>query len=91
MNEEPVPLIVQVQPNANQNRVVCFEDGVLHLRIAAPATNNKANQELLKFLSNILGVSRTCLKIEKGITSKRKRIAIRGLTQDRVARQLKEY
>lgn len=91
MNEEPVALVVQVQPNATQNRVARFEDGVLHLKIAAPATKGKANQELLKFLSDILGVSRAHLTIEKGMTSKKKKITIIGLTQNQVARQLEKY
>jgi len=91
VNEEPVTLVVQVQPNATQNRVARFEDGVLHMRIAAPATKGKANHELLKFLSDILGVSRAHLTIEKGITSKKKRIAIIGLTQNQVTRQLEKY
>ena len=67
MNEELVTLVVQVQPNATQNRMAHFEDGVMHLQIAAPATKGKANHELLKFLSDILGVSRAHLAIEKGL------------------------
>ena len=91
MNEESLTLVVQVQPNVAQNRVARFEDGILHLRIAAPATKGKANQELLKFLSDILGVSRAHLTIEKGITNKKKTIAITGLTQNQVARQLGKH
>ena len=91
MNEESLAIVVQVQPNATQNRVARFEDGILHLRIAVPATKGKANQELLKFLSDILGVSRAHLTIEKGIISKKKTVAITGLTQNQVARQLEKY
>lgn len=91
MNEESVILVVHVQPNATQNKVVRFGNGILHLKIAAPAIKGKANQELLKFLSNILGVSRSHLTIEKGIISKKKIIAITGLTQDQIARHLKMH
>ena len=91
MNEESVILVVHVQPNATQNKVVRFGNGILHLKIAAPAIKGKANQELLKFLSNILGVSRSHLTIEKGIISKKKIIAITGLTQDQITRHLKMH
>ena len=91
MNEESLTLVVQVQPNATKNRVARFEDGILHLRIAAPATKGKANQELLKFLSNILGVSKAHLTIEKGIISKKKTIAVTGLTQNQVTRRLEKH
>ena len=81
---ERATIIVQVQPNASQNKVVRFADGVLHLRIAAPPVKGKANQELIRFLSDILGVARSNLTIEKGATSKRKVISIQGLGQEEV-------
>lgn len=90
MKEEPATIVVQVQPNASQNRVARFEDGILHLRIAAPPVKGKANRELLRFLSDILGASRTSLTIEKGLTSKRKVIAVTGLTQQQVTALLEK-
>ncbi|MFC2059867.1 DUF167 domain-containing protein [Chloroflexota bacterium] len=88
--EEPAAIVIQVQPNASQNKVTRFENGVWHLRIAAPPIKGKANQELIKFLSDILGVSKTNLTIEKGISSKRKVVAIKGLTKDKMIEQLEK-
>ena len=82
--------MVRVQPNAGQNQVLGFKDGVLHVRIAAPAIKGKANQELIKFLSDILEVNKSNLTIKKGMTSKRKVIGISGLTQDQVMRRSQE-
>ncbi|MFC2016118.1 DUF167 domain-containing protein [Chloroflexota bacterium] len=90
MKEEQATIVVQVQPNASQNKVVRFEDGVLHLRIAAPPIKGKANQELIKFLSDILGIGKGNLTIEKGMTSKRKVIVIKRLTQSQVTGQLEK-
>lgn len=73
--------MVRVQPNAGRNEVSGFRDGVWHVRVAAPPVKGKANQELVKFLSAVLGVSKSNLTIEKGLTSKTKTIAVRGLTQ----------
>lgn len=89
MKEGQAIIVVQVQPNASQNKVARFKDGVLHLKIAAPPVKGKANQELIKFLSNILGVGKDNLTIEKGMTSQRKVIAINRLTQDQVMGQIK--
>ena len=88
MNQEQATIIVQVQPNASQNKVVRFEGGAWHLRIAAPPIKGKANQELIKFLSDILGISKSSLIIKKGMTGKRKVIAIEGLNQNQVTGQL---
>ena len=81
---------VQVQPNARQNRLARFENGVLHLSIAATPVKGKANQELVKFLSDVLGVGKGNLNIEKGMTGRRKVIVIKGLTQNQVIGQLKK-
>ena len=91
MPEESVNIVVQVQPNASQNKVVRFQDGVLHLKIAAPPTKGKANQELLRFISDILGVRKAYLTIEKGIASRKKTIAIKGLIKHQVTTKLAEH
>jgi uncharacterized protein len=88
VKEEQARIVIQVQPNARQNEVICFRNGALHVRIAAPPINGKANQELIKFLSDILGVSKNKLTIEKGMTSKRKVLAISELTQNKIMEQL---
>ena len=90
VKEEQAAIVVQVQPNASQNKAVRFEDGVLHLRIAAPPVKDKANQELIKFLSDILRVGKGKLTIVKGMTGRRKVIAIKGLTQNQVTGQLEK-
>ena len=89
--KEQSKIAVHVQTNASQNEVVGFKDGVLRVRIAAPPVKGKANQELIKFLSDVLGVSKSNLTIEKGITGKNKTVAIRGLGQEQVVRLLERH
>ncbi len=89
--ETQVKITVQVQPNASQNKITRFEDGVLYLKIAAPPVKGQANKVLLEFLSSITGIRKSNLTIEKGMTGKRKVIVINGLTQDQVVKQLGKY
>jgi len=89
--EQEARIAVRVQANAHQNKVLGFKDGVLHLKIAAPPVKGKANQELIRFLSDILTVSKGHLSIEKGLTSKKKIIAIKGQPQNRVESQLDQH
>ncbi|MFC1925300.1 DUF167 domain-containing protein [Chloroflexota bacterium] len=84
VEKEQVKITVQVQPNSSRNELLGFRDGVLHVKIAAPPVKGKANQELIAFMGDILGVRKSNLNIEKGITSKRKLIGITGLTQSQV-------
>jgi uncharacterized protein (TIGR00251 family) len=91
VEKEQSKITAHIQPNASQNKVVGFQGGVLQVRIAAPPVKGKANQELVKFLSSVLGVSKSNLTIEKGISGKKKIIAIRGLGQEQVARLLERH
>jgi hypothetical protein len=81
-------LVVQVQPNARQNEVTNFENGVLQVRIAAPPIKGKANKELIEFLSKLLGINKSNLTMEKGMSSKRKVIAIKQLTPAQISERL---
>jgi len=81
-------ITVHVQPNARRNDVLGFEDGVLRVKIAAPPVKGKANRELIEFLSQLLGVSKGSVTIEKGATSRSKVIGISGLSEDEVATRL---
>ena len=61
-------LVLQVQPNASKNDIVGFKENVLHIRVAAPPIKDKANRELLRFLSSILEISKSSIIIQKGAT-----------------------
>lgn len=83
--------MAHVQPNARQSRVVGLADGVLQVRVAAPPVKGRANLELIALLSDVLGVGRSDLTIEKGVTSRNKTIVINGLRQDQVASLLERH
>lgn len=82
--KEPIKIVVRVQPNAGRNEVLGFKDDVLRMRIAAPPVQGKANQELIEFLSDILGIRKSNLVIEKGETGKKKVLSITGLTKNQI-------
>ena len=86
MEGERARVTVQVQPGASRNKVTRYADGVLHVRIAAPPVRGKANRELIAFLSDILGVSKSSISIEKGHTSRRKVVVVEGMGEGEIAR-----
>ena len=88
MNHNHTNITVQVQPNARRNEVLSFEDGILHIKIKAPPVKGKANSELIDFLSEILGITKASIRIEKGLTSRRKLISIKGLDQAQILERL---
>jgi uncharacterized protein (TIGR00251 family) len=66
-----------------------FDNSILHVKIAAPPVKGKANKELVLFLSQIIGVSKSSISIKSGLTSRRKVIAINGLDRDQIVERLK--
>ncbi len=88
---EQARFIVRVTPNARRNQLVGFKEGVLRIRISAPPVEGKANGAVVKFLSSQLGVSKSRVSIEKGLTSKTKTIIIRGLSRSQAMRLLETH
>lgn len=68
---------VKIQPNAKKNEI-CGElpDGTTKIKIAAPATEGRANTKLIEFLSGEYGVPKSQIEIIKGQKSHLKQIKI---------------
>jgi uncharacterized protein (TIGR00251 family) len=70
-------LAVRVTPRASRNEIVeVFNDGTIKVRIAAPPADNEANEALIEFLSDILGVPKSRLDIVAGTSGRDKLIAV---------------
>ena len=87
-SESEAKIAVRVYPNAARNEVVGFKGGVLRVRVSAPPVKGKANEELIAFLSKVLGVSKSRIGITTGHTARNKVIAIDGLSQEDLMRRL---
>jgi len=88
--EKPVRIEVQAHPGAKRNQIVRFEEGVWHLKIAAPPTEGKANKELIEFLSEVLDISKSLIMIEKGTTGHRKLISLQGIAKEEAEERLRK-
>jgi len=79
---------VHVHPGGRKNEVLRLENGVWHIKIAAPPVEGKANIALIEFLSETLGASSRRIIIEKGLTSRRKMVEVEGLAEDEIKKLL---
>ena len=78
-------LEVYIQPRASKSEVVGMHDGIIKIRIAAPAVENAANLGLVDFIAERLGVAKRSVRIVSGLTSRRKVLEIDGVTESAVA------
>ena len=81
-------LAVRIQPRASRNEIVPKEGGVLKVRLTAPPVDGAANEALVKFLSDVLGIAKSRVEIVSGETSREKRIKITGMSIADVERVL---
>ena len=80
-------LALKVHPGARRNLVVSVTPDLVDIKVAAPADKGRANAELVRFLAEALGISKSAISIVRGGFSRNKLVAISGLTQeDAVAR-----
>lgn len=73
-------LEILAQPRASRSRVVGEHDGRLKIQLAAPPVDGEANETLLAFLADALGVKRGEVALLAGATGRRKRVRVAGLT-----------
>jgi uncharacterized protein (TIGR00251 family) len=70
-------LAVRITPRATRNEIVeVLDDGTIKVRIAAPPADNEANEALIEYFSEILGVPRSKLDIVAGAVGRDKLISV---------------
>jgi len=70
-------LAVRITPRATRNEIVeVLDDGTIKVRIAAPPADNEANEALIGYLSEILGVPKSKLDIVAGMSGRDKLISV---------------
>ncbi len=75
---------VKVLPRASRNQLVAIEGDIIKIRLTAPPVEGKANQALIRFLAELLSVSRSQVEILTGEKSKQKIVRVRGVTAQQV-------
>jgi uncharacterized protein (TIGR00251 family) len=71
-------LALYVQPGARRDGIVGLHGDRLKVAIAAPPVDGRANDALLAFLADRLGVRKSAVMLVGGETSRPKRIRITG-------------
>ena len=77
-----VVLELHIQPGASRTEVAGLHGERLKIRLAAPASDGRANAALIEFLAEQLGVPRRNVSIASGAASRRKRVIVEGFSGD---------
>ena len=71
-------LAVHVQPGAKRSAVAGLHGDRLKIRIAAPALDGRANEALVAFVAERLGVPKRSVSVVSGERSRDKLVAVAG-------------
>ena len=71
---------VKVVPGSSRTAVCGLLDGMLKVKVAAAAEKGKANDCLIGFLAEELGVKKKAIEIVKGNTNPVKQLAVVGVS-----------
>jgi hypothetical protein len=85
-------LALKLFPKARKEGLDGVHDGRLHIKLAAPAVDGKANAALVAFLARLLSVKKTQVLLVSGEKARQKIVEIEGcdLMQARIRLGLEE-
>lgn len=82
---------LRISPGAKSTGIKgLYGEETLRLSIPAPPPEGRANAEIERYLTRILGVSRSAVLVVKGAHSRDKVVLVRGLTVDEFHTRLSE-
>jgi uncharacterized protein (TIGR00251 family) len=77
-----------VQPRASRTEIAGRHGDALKVRLAAPPVDGAANEALVRFLADRLGVSPSAVQIESGAGGRAKVIVVQGIGREDAGRRL---
>lgn len=85
-------MTVRVIPRSSRNEIIeILEDGTLKVNLTAPATEDKTNQALIEFLSEVLAVKPSQVEIVAGLGGKDKLITVTNIDKDMVQERVLKH
>ena len=79
---------VHLQPGAHRNAACCEHGGRLKIAVAAPPLEGRANDALLEWLADRLGLPRRQVRLVSGRHSRDKTLHAAGVSAGEVGRRL---
>jgi uncharacterized protein (TIGR00251 family) len=79
-----VVIKVKVVPGSSRTAIAGLLNGMLKIKVAAPAEKGKANAVLTELLAKKLSIKKSAVRIAAGLTSSIKEIVIEGVSAEQI-------
>ncbi len=73
-----ITLTLHIQPGAKKTGFAGLHGDALKIRLAAPPVDGKANEALVRFVAETLGLAKSAVNLKSGQTSRRKVLEVVG-------------
>ncbi|XP_076338240.1 UPF0235 protein C15orf40 homolog [Tachypleus tridentatus] len=67
---------LHAKPGAKENMITSIDENVVSVQVAAPPVDGEANNELVGFIAELLGVRKRNVVLEKGFKSREKTLSV---------------
>lgn len=84
-SRDGVVIQVHATPRASINRIQGLHGEAIKIRLQAPPVDGKANETLIGFLAETLGIPPRQITLLSGQSSRQKRLSLQGITARQVA------
>ena len=82
-------LAVRITPRASHNKIVeVLNDGTVKIHVAAPPADGEANEQLIKFLAEVLGTPKSRIEIVAGASGRDKLVSILDMDVESVHQRI---
>jgi uncharacterized protein (TIGR00251 family) len=85
-----IKLLVKVKPGSGKDEISVDEQNNFSIKIKAKPIDGEANDYLVKYLAKEFNISKGSIQIEKGATSRLKRIAL-AIEQSALDELIRKY
>ena len=75
---------VRLTPRGGRDRIDGWDGAVLHVRVAAPPAEGRANESMVRLVAKALGVPPSRVTLVAGAQSRTKVIEVDGLTLEEI-------
>ena len=72
-------IAVRLRPRGHADELLGLEDGVLHVRVAAPPVDGRANRALCRLVAKRAGVAPSRVSVVRGARAREKLVEVEGI------------
>ena len=79
---------VRALPRSAREGIAGFAGGDVRVRLTSPPIEDRANEDLVRFLSRALDVPRRRVELVAGLRGRRKIVRVQGMSREEIFRRL---